>query len=357
MSMLDYFLQAVEPEEIRTSGPFAIQPVVVDANALASDAYYAAAHDGHSSLLLAAGLGTIRLFTPTHIFGKVYAQLDHPEYEPWQELKHEARRMWEREYLAKLRFVDVSDVEVDDPRVLAAATKDEEDEPVAKLAALLGPCILLSHDRHLRGLGAGGSDWRPIAMATRDAMMPTQAMVVGVIPASLLASGVESGVGLLRAHPSWRLPVALGGAVLMASVAWRLSKVNNWRERFESLGNFINEAAEALEPFVDRYREAKATLRAGTIVPASSSDPPNRVAWTLATSPRPLLMSEVSRALATRGDAVQLTPRQVGQVLRSSSCFREYTDGRWKVGFQAEPRNRPLTARSNGVPRISHVRL
>ena len=101
MSMLEFFLQSAEPDQIAVSGPLAIRPVVVDANALASDVYYAAAHGGHSSLLLAAGLGTIRLFTPPHIYGKVYAELDNPNYEPWAELRNEARRIWESEYPAK----------------------------------------------------------------------------------------------------------------------------------------------------------------------------------------------------------------------------------------------------------------
>jgi hypothetical protein len=342
MSMLDSLMQSAEPEQIPESGPLAVQPVVVDANDLASDAYFAAAHDGHSSLLLAAGLGTIRLFTPTHIFGKVYAQLDHPDYQPWAELRHEARRVWENQYLRLLRFVDVSDVKIDDPRVMATAMKDEEDEPVAKLAALLGPCILLSQDRHLRGLGAGGTDWRLIAVASRDAMVPTQAIVVGVIPATVVWSGVDSGIGFLRAQPAWRMPVALGGLALVGGLAWRLSRVKNWRERFETLGNFIAEAAEKLQPLVDRYREAKAMLRTGTVVPATPSDPLNRVAWTLATS-RPLLMNELSRVLAFRCDAVQLSPRHVGHVLRANSCFRQAQGGRWQVGFLAAPRSTSLS--------------
>jgi hypothetical protein len=124
----------------------------------------------------------------------------------------------------------------------------------------------------------------------------------------------------------------------MGGLAWRLSKVKNWRERFEALGNFVAEAAEKMQPFIDRYREAKAVLRTGTVVPAGSPDPLNRVAWTLATS-RPLLMSEVSRVLAARVDAVQLSPREVGQVLRSSSCFGQYRDGRWRIGFLAATRS------------------
>jgi hypothetical protein len=339
MSMLEFFLQEAEPEQIAAPGPLAIQPVVIDANALASDVYYAAANGGNSSLLLAASLGTIRLFTALHIYGKVYAELDNPNWEPWYELRHAARRIWEAEYLRKLRFVDVSDYQTADPRVLAIASKDEEDGPVAKLAALLGPCILPSEDKHMRGLGAAGADWRPLAVASRNAMMPTQALVVGVIPASAAWSGVSAGVGLLRAQPVLRLPVAVGGFALLGGIVWRLSKVKNWRERFEALGNVISQAADALQPVIDRYREARAILQAGTVVPESASDPLNRVAWTLATSPRPMLMSEVSRVLVARVDAVQLSPRHVGEILRGHSCFRHYTDGRWRIGFQAASRS------------------
>ena len=88
----------------------------------------------------------------------------------------------------------------------------------AKLAALLGPCILLSEDKHMRGLGAAGADWRPLAVASRDAMMPTQAVVAGVIPVTAVGSGVSWGVGLLRAQPALRLPAALGGLALLGAL-------------------------------------------------------------------------------------------------------------------------------------------
>lgn len=49
MSLHEFILSSIEPEDIRSSGPFAIRPVVVEANALVSDVYYAAART-HSSM-------------------------------------------------------------------------------------------------------------------------------------------------------------------------------------------------------------------------------------------------------------------------------------------------------------------
>src|SRR5436190_5179465 len=182
MSLVEFFTRDAEPEHIPRTGPLSIRPVVVDANALISDAYYAAAHKGHSALLDAADLGVIRMFAPVHIYWKVYAGLPELAYGPRLGLLEEAHRLWETAYLPLVRFVDVEGLATEDPRVTATALRDTEDAPVAKLAALLGPCHLMSQDKHLLSLGgSAGTNWRPIAVAGRDAMAPTQAIVAGSI--------------------------------------------------------------------------------------------------------------------------------------------------------------------------------
>lgn len=342
-------MQQVEPEQIPTSGPFAITPLAMDANSLASDVFYAAANQGHSALLDAAGLGVSRMFAPTHIYRRVYSLLPELAYGPRAALLDEAVRLWETEYLRRVRFVDMRDVTIEDPRVQLIAQRDPEDEPVAKLAALLGPCRLMSQDNDFIALGgSAGSDWRAIAVAGRNAMVPTQAIVVSSIPASLIQTGVSSGVDLLRAKPEWRLPVAFVFIVVIGFVAWGVWRADRTKWG-ENVGNFIADAAEKARPYVERYQQAKTVLREATIVPATDADPLNRVAHLLATSPRPLRITEISKALGARLSGVTLTPRQVGSLLRRARCFHRNEDSTWQVGYLAAPRRpRPAAADVNG---------
>jgi hypothetical protein len=337
MSLVEFFMREVEPEQIPRGGPMSIRPVVVDANALISDVYYAAAHHGHSALLDAADLGVARLFAPLHIYAKVYAGLPELAYGPRLGLLVEAHRLWEMEYLPLIRFVNVDGIATDDARVIATALRDTEDEPVAKLAALLGPCHLMSQDKDLITLGgSAGTDWRPVAVAGRDAMVPTQAVVAGSIPYTVVHAGLSSTVGFLKARPEWRAPVALVFLLILGFIGYKIITADrtNWKE---SLGNFIADTAERARPYIERYQHAKATLREATIIPANELDPLNRVAHILSTAPRPLLMTEISRVLAARAGAVRLTPQQVGAVLRAHPCFRRNLDGRWKLGYIAAP--------------------
>ena len=141
------------------------------------------------------------------------------------------------------------------------------------------------------------------------------------------------------------MPVAFAFIVILGLVGWRIWRADrsSWGE---NVGNFIAEAAEKARPYVERYQQAKAVLRDATIVPAHDADPINCVAQLLATSPRPLNMTEIGRALAARIDGLSLTPRQVGVILRSAGCFHRNRDGTWQVG--RPPRSPAPTATSIG---------
>ncbi|HEX6349353.1 MAG TPA: hypothetical protein VF160_08175 [Candidatus Dormibacteraeota bacterium] len=337
MSLIEFLMREVEPEQIPVAGPMAISPVVVDANALASDAFYAAQHDGHSALLDAANLGVIRLFAPVHIYDRVYSLLPELAYGSRLALLEEAVRLWESEYLRHVRFVDVEDAAVDDPRVDTVALRDPEDAPVAKLAALIGPCRLMSQDRDFVSLGGGaGADWRPVAVAGRRAMLPTQAVVASVVPASLIHSGASSSVAFLRARPEWRWPVAVVAIALVGFIGWKMWKADRstWSE---SARRLAADVAQKAQPHIERYQHAREVLRQATIVPAQGADPLNHVAHLLASSPRPLHMTDISRALTARLDHVQLTAPRVGALLRGARCFHRNRNGSWQLGFLAAP--------------------
>jgi hypothetical protein len=340
-SLVELMTRDREPDSIPRSGPFAIRPVVVDANVFAEDVYHTVFKD-HSALLDTAGLGTVRLFTPAHVYGKVYRVLGEMAYGSRAGMLAKAVEVWESKYLPIVRFVDMDMCPVDDARVAAVGLRDLEDEPVGRLAVLLSPSLLLSRDAHLDGLGMAGGDWVRLAVAGRDAMLPTQAAVGVSLPAAAITVGVQSGVDFLRERPSWRIPVLiilLGVVGLIAWGVWRADRTT-WAE---SLGKAVNQASDALKPVIDRYNEAKELLARAMVIPALENDQYGQLVRTLAVSPRPLLMREIATALASAEKTLNLTAREVGQLLRTRSCFFRFNDARWQLGFFALPR-RPLNS-------------
>jgi hypothetical protein len=70
-----------------------------------------------------------------------------------------ARHTWNTVYRPLIRFIDLPDAFPPDHRVAAVAHRDEEDGPLAHLAVLLGPCVVLTSDGHLTSEGIGDADW------------------------------------------------------------------------------------------------------------------------------------------------------------------------------------------------------
>jgi hypothetical protein len=131
--------------------------VVADANALIEDVLRRSS--GKFSILpVLAERSLIALVSPEHIEGKVYARLpDVAERIGIDPLR--AVETWESVHRPLIRFVDVGDLMLGDPRVGQVALFDEEDVPVAQLGVLLAPSLVLTRDKHLRRAGIGERDW------------------------------------------------------------------------------------------------------------------------------------------------------------------------------------------------------
>src|SRR5579871_4496367 len=118
MTLVELLLRERDAAAIPRAGPLAIRPVVVDANVLAEDVYHTLFR-GQSALLDSAELGVVRLFTPAHIYGKVYRVLADMAYGPRAGMAVKAISVWETKYLPVLRFVDMDSCHVDDDRIVA----------------------------------------------------------------------------------------------------------------------------------------------------------------------------------------------------------------------------------------------
>jgi hypothetical protein len=139
-------------------------PVVPDANAIAEDVVHYANRElatgvGFSRLTLLAGLGVAHAFVPEHIPGKVELWLEKVARDCKVDIAL-AYGTWGRVHRPLLHVVELPEITAaDDPRVVAVLVADPEDAPVAQLAVLLAPALLLTKDHHLLDAGLGVARW------------------------------------------------------------------------------------------------------------------------------------------------------------------------------------------------------
>jgi hypothetical protein len=334
-STVDWLTAGLPAWQIQAYRPWSIQPVVVDANVLVSDVFYAALHNGQSALLDLARFGSGRLFTSAHVYGKVYERLPKLALTgAGRNRLDSAMRTWETEYLPRVRFVQVPDGLLTSPKV--AAVPDAEDRPVAALAFLLAPSVLLSEDTHLYGLGLAGSDWRPVAVAGRELAIPQEAGVGALLGSQVLYTAGSGIWGWLRAEPS-RLRVALLIAAAGAAYGiYRLAKTDRVLLKdtvVEGLGRLDN----ATKPIRDRLTAARGLIDQATLVDEQDPSALSRVARVLAVAPRPLLMREIREAIGHDHRGAPMSMRGISATL-CSDVFLRTRQGRWRLGGWIVPR-------------------
>jgi hypothetical protein len=337
LSTIDWLSAELPAWQIQAYRPWSVRPAVVDANALVSDVFYAAVHDGQSALLDLARFGSVRLFTSAHIYGKVYERLPKLALTgAGRDRLDSAIRTWETEYLPRLRFVQVPDHLLSSPRV--AAVPDPEDRPIAALAFLLAPTVLFSEDAHLRGFGLAGSDWRPIAVAGRDLAAPQKASVGAVFGAQVVY-GVGSGIlEWLRAETSrFRVALVVLG-VGTAYAIYRLAKIDRVLLKV-TIVETLGKLDDATQPIRDRLGAARQLVDRATLVDRQDPSAVSRVAKVLAVAPRPFLMREIREAIDNDGRGAPVRMRAISAAL-CSSFFLRTRQGRWLLGGWMRPRPR-----------------
>jgi hypothetical protein len=341
-SLIEFITSELPAREIGWRRYMAIRPIVVDANVLASDVFFVAQRGRDSALQDLSGFGTGRLFTSSHIYSKVYARLPKLAASGGRgKFLQAAINIWEQRYLPRIRFVDVSDMHPEDPRIMSIT--DQEDQPVATVAALLAPSVLLSEDRHLRGLGVAGwnhlsdKNWRHLAVAGNELANSDRLLWTAGVGVGITAEVAKSVWRILRAHPYLALAVAMLVAAGSSSAVIRVAKADRAQLK-ETLGEAFALIGKMMQDYMARHAAAQELLDQGTIVEAGQRTPLQDVAHVLAVSPRPLLMREIVEALSASQAGPQLRTADVSAILWGHRAFLRDAKGRWIVGGYIRPR-------------------
>ena len=191
-----------------------------------------------------------------------------------------------------------------DERSLTVHQRDKDDFAAASLAALLSPCILLTHDLDFKAPGVNHREQGLFAICLIEDVNDGDAEVraVAMIPAAPLFA---LGVGTKHAYDRFG-PIALGVAGLLAA-GGVLLYFKQPVERRESIKNGMGKVLRAL---VEMYGEAAAVAEHArrelrkNLVPPSTNPPP---------------VAAILRALATT--QTSLSAQQLHDELESTYSF------------------------------------
>ncbi len=291
---------ALPLHEAATQRDLGIYRVVVDAMTLIEDVLHrlppGAAPEARdeanwpkaSALSDAASAGTIRLFGKVDLLQEVVEHLPDVAARKGHDLQA-ASALLERDYVPYLRLVDVAGISL--PEAEAVLTRiglpypqgDPDDEPTARLAFLLDPCIVLTNDRLLTRNGIGTKfdpdspfvGWLSAAVAVRNRGFTTQlragagaAAITGSIPALAIYQSTMAA----RRHP--RTAMALIGA--MGVAAWMSRSSPRWHgirtaaaaSISAAVSEFSAATADKIGPATDAHRR---------LVEHAASHPPSTV--------------------------------------------------------------------------------
>jgi hypothetical protein len=307
--------------------------VVVDANALISDAIYRW-RCGFSLMPLLAERNDIALVTAAHIDEKVYARLPVACRNTHAYLDA-VTDVYETRHRPVLRLVSVGNLMLHDERVGAAAVADPEDVPLAQLGVLLAPALVLTRDKHLLGAGIGVREWAD-ALSKLKELVELERAVQGVTDGVLITGALTVyGVGgLIRAL--MRSDLALGlalGAALGLGLFYRDELAGSSRRLKERATPVFEKAMDGMSVTVERWEAADGRVRPTLVRPHPTESLEAAVARTLLPSPDPLSAAAIQTRLPHpwRDTPVE----QLMGVLREQPAFELVRGRGWTLGHAA----------------------
>lgn len=212
------------------------RPVVVDANSLIEDALWRA-RTGFSALTLLAEQHLVSVVAPVHVAREVREHL--PRVAARNGCRN-AIEVFETVHLPLIQVVELPSELPADARVAGVAVRDADDAPLAHLAALLAPAVVLTRDRHLTREGFGEEDWLTTILLLRR-LVELDKMFYGV--SRFVSLGMYlSGLGLtslLRRLAQSRAALGLAIGLVLGGALWFRTQL---RRRGRGLGTSISSA-------------------------------------------------------------------------------------------------------------------
>ncbi|MBO2461466.1 hypothetical protein [Actinomadura violacea] len=340
--------------------PAPVLVAVTDTNALASRAWHAAL-DGRAEELFTGLARTGR--SPTFVAAHVPAELELRLPEATTRSTEQGLRLAQEALWGQIMpTVPVVDLPIRDflhPRIQPLMRADPDlpkrlrgdvdDLGTAALAEFLAPAVILSADSVFTRFGLGSTladTWLPTAYAFLhaagfEATVTDTLELLEIVARCVLALGRAAGAGvvdLARRHPAPALALVAALAFVVHK-AGLLSREGT-RTRLRQTGRAILPLLDAASEAYENHGKARAALQA--VEPYGPLTLEQALARHLARCGQPL----TAGALAAAVTDVDLTAREVVQVLGRHPAFTPLPGGRYRVG---RPARRPTPERDGHV--------
>jgi predicted nucleic acid-binding protein len=293
-------------------------PVVVDANVLIEDVLRYA-RTGASTLTFLGEQEVAVLLAPTHIGAKVRQHLPRVAAQTDCPLD-KALEAWEGVHARLLRLVDLPP-SITDERAMVVASKDPEDGPLAQLAALVAPAVVLTRDKHLTRAGIGQADWLSTVLVLSELARIEESLWNGsrafylslFLPARAIFAICQQ---VARSEVATGLVLGLAvGAALFLRQELKDKAINGWRRVEPGLANLAELAAEKFE----EHARASSSLDSRLVLPVGPPTPDIVLARLLAERGRMMTSEALHGELCRAGFTVSVA--QTRQMLASRPQF------------------------------------
>jgi hypothetical protein len=294
-------------------------PLPVDANTLMEDVLRRTRTD-FTALTFVGEHKLAALLAPTHIDAKVREHLPGVAARTGCSVEL-AMHVYDVVHGRLVRFVDLPHELPNDQRVAAVAQRDAEDVPLAHLAMLVAPCVVLTGDGDLTDSGIGQPDWlNTVLMLKRLAELDAAVWGGGRFAGFglYLPAVAIGGIGRQLLQSEFALGAAIGiaaGAAMYMRPQVRAAAAGAWGR----VGPVLECAMEATARGFELRAEADAALRLRLVTVDAPPTAEQATARLLAEHWDPMPSADIHAELERRGHEMSLTATRA--LLREHPSF------------------------------------
>jgi len=295
-------------------------PVVLDTTVLIADVLKRSGTT-FTALTYLAERELISIVAPRHVEDEVFRRLPKGALETNRDPARALETLMSV-YLPLIRFVDLTTDLLDEPGVIRVAKRDGSDAPLAHLATLLSPCLVLSCDNDLAASGFGsGENWLADVLLLGD-LTELDAMVWGGGMTAYLAVALPSyGLWkLLSLLARSKVGLGVAGAIAIGGAIWFRPQLRGAVDSAVTrITPLIEEAAAVAGPVLEKRAVINAAYRSRLVLPSGAQTMESAAARYLVSRGHPVASELLHREMNDQGHDVSLT--RLRAFLRAHPAF------------------------------------
>lgn len=311
------------PVEVMAEPPWQRRhPVVLDTTVLIADALKRS-DTTFTALTYLAQRNVITMVAPRHVEEEVFRKLPKAALDTRRDPSRVLATL-ESVHLPFVRFIDLPAALPEEVGVRTVAQRDDSDAPLAHLATLLSPCLVLSTDKDLTDSGYGNDGWLADVLLLGELAQLDNIVwgggMLAYVSVAVPAYGVWKLIAFLARS---KLGLGIAAAAAIGGAVWFRPQLRAAADRAGThIKPVVEDALSSAASVLEQRANAEATYRSRLVVPSGPASVEAAAVRHLATRGRPipseLLHSELTRqgheiSLASLRAFLRAHPAFVGQ--------------------------------------------